>query len=321
MELRGTTKLRSLHADKKGVGSPPLDPTLNCEGISRSLRPTSAARAYARMKFLKERNYTRYGAIVDQLDSGRCFRLTKVVRRIGTNTAPARHAFLQFVPGNAVNANQRSRRAVRVPKPAELGERLKERDALGVPFSVATPLHLTFGWSGVKGHPEVWGFCVAFLEYSQPSVLGMQVGRIWSCIGPIIALMAAAIDRLRYITSFREEIIATVACRKIKKPRICMFHEITAGMASTFNAVGAEQAARLRSRRLLDSHREKRRSTVNPQMAMASRWSRTRDGSSWGDVWPLGSRLRRRQECLRPLRTPLCASSAAGSPDTAVATL
>lgn len=54
---------------------------------------------------------------------------------------------------------------------------------------------------------------------------------------------------------------------------------------------------------------------------MTGRWNRTPEGSYWGDVWPVGNRLRQRQEYLRLLWTPLCVSSAVGSPDTAGATV
>lgn len=323
MELRGTTMLRSLPADKQNEGLPTLDPALTCEGISGSLRPTSSARVFARMSILAEQNYTRlrYTIIVGQLAPGKRFKLAKMVQRIGTNITPVRHALWQFAPANAAHANRRSRMVVRVPKPTEFGELLKGRLALDLPFSIATPLHLMSDFSGFKRLPEVWAFRLAILELGQPSLLGMHVGRIWSCFGPITTLRAAAIDRLRCITSFREAIIGTVACHKIKQPRNCMFQEISAGMASAFNTVADEQSRAPHRRRLLISYPENLRNTVNPETAMASRWNRTRDGSNLGDVWLLGNISRRREEYFRLMRTPLCASSAVASPDTAVATV
>lgn len=137
MELRGTTKLRSLYADKQDEGA------FNCEGISGSLRPTSSARVYARRNIPTEPNYTRlrYAVIVEQLASGKRFKLAKLARRIGANITPAPDALSQLVQANAANANRRSGTVVRVPKPADFGELLKGRVALGLRFSITTPLH------------------------------------------------------------------------------------------------------------------------------------------------------------------------------------
>lgn len=323
MKLLGTTKLRSLHAGRQGEDSPIFDPAFNCEGISGSLRPTSSVHAYARMNILPERNCTRlrYAVVVDQLASGKLFKLAKVAQRNGTNIAPARHAFSQLVPANAVNANRRSGRALQVPRPAAFAERLKGRVARGLPFSIAPALHLMFDCCGLKGLLEVRAFRVAILELGQVSLWGMHVGRTWSCIGPIVALMAVAINKLRHIMCFLEEIIATVGCRSLKQACNCMFHRLSAGMTSAFSAVAYEQTTPPHSRRLLGSHPEKLRNTVNPDTANASRGSRTRDGFNWSDVWPLGDRFRQRQEYVRLMCTTLYASDAVGSSHTAVTTV
>lgn len=59
---------------------------------------------------------------------------------------------------------------------------------------------------------------------------------------------------------------------------------------------------------------------IGPIVALMP-WNRTPGASNWDDVWPLGNRLRQRQEYLRVLRAPVCVSSAVGSPDAAVATV
>jgi hypothetical protein len=165
----------------------------------------------------------------------------------------------------------------------------------------------------------MWAFRAAVLELGQPIPLAMHVGRIWDCIGPIVALMTAAIGRLRCVASYPERMIGTTRCRSLKRARCCRLHEIFAGIASPSNTVADEHARPPQPRRLLSSHSEKRRSTA--ETAMPNCWNRTPDASNWREIWPLSNRLRQRQEYLRLLRTPLCVSSAVGSPDTAIATV
>lgn len=135
MELRDMTKLRSLPADKQDVGSPTLDPAFSCDGISELLRPT--ARAYPGTKILAEFTYTkpRTALIVGQRAPAKRWELATMARRTSITRAPCAFA---VVPANATNASRRSIMIVRVPKPAELGERPKRRLALDIPFTIAT---------------------------------------------------------------------------------------------------------------------------------------------------------------------------------------
>jgi len=146
----------------------------------------------------------------------------------------------------------------------------------------------------------------------------MHVGRILLCVEPGIALMVATIIQLRWITSLIDGIITTTRCRNLKQACNCMFHEISLRMAPAFNT--DEQFTSSHPRRLLSSHREELRKTANPEIAMASRWNRTGDGSSSDDVWRLGSRKRQRQRYFLLRRAPLCVSGAVRSRHTAVAT-
>lgn len=323
MELPDTTKLRSPSADSHDGGSPTLNPWFSCKGIFGPLRPTSSTRTHASTNILAKFTYTqlRHVPIVGQRAPGKRSKLATLARRIGTNITPPRHALSQLVPANAANANRRSVLVVRLPRPAELGERPKGRLALVLPFSVATTLHLMSDCRGFKGLPEVRAFRAAILELGPRSLRNLHVGRIWSCIGPIIALVAATIGRLHCIASFPDRMIATIGCRNLKRARNCMLHEISEGMISAFNALADEQSTPPHSHRLLDSHLEKLRNTVNSETAMASRWSRTRDGVNWDDVWPLSDRLRQRQVYVCLMRTPPYASNAAGSSHTAVTTV
>lgn len=66
-------------------------------------------------------------------------------------------------------SNRRS--AIAVRRPAEFGELLKARLALGLPFSILTPLHLMSHCRGFKGLPEGWTFRVAVLRLVKPSLL------------------------------------------------------------------------------------------------------------------------------------------------------
>lgn len=307
VELPGTTKLLAFHADQQNEGSSNLDPAFIIEGVSELLRSTSSARTYARTNALAERTYTgmRYALSVGHLALGKHFRVPKLARCLGTGTTPA---------------NGRSGVVARTPMPMEFGELLKGRLLFeGLRFSVAALLHLASGWTGFKGLRQMWAFPVAIFELGQWFLLAMHVGRIWDCIGPIVAVMTAAIDWRRRIASVPDRMIGTTRCRSIKRARCCMLHEIFAAMAFAFNALADEGSTPPRSRRLLGSHSEKLRSTT--ETAMPNRWNRTPGASDWGDVWPLSNRLRRRQEFLRLLRTPLCVSSAVGSPDTAVPTV
>lgn len=89
-------------------------------------------------------------------------------------------------------SNRRFGMAVR--RPAEFGEFLTGRVALGLPFSIVIPLHLMSHCRVFKGLREGWAFRAAILKFVQRSLLA-TVGGIWSCIGPIITVMAAAIGR------------------------------------------------------------------------------------------------------------------------------
>lgn len=231
--------------------------------------------------------------MVGQRALGKRFKLATLARSIGTNITPTRRTGWQQVRAVATDANRRS--GLWGLRPTEFGELLKGSLALEArPLSILTPLPLKFDCGGV--------------------------GRICACIGRIIALVAVAVYRLHRITSFREEILATAACRNLQQARNCMIREILARIAARFITVADRSPAPPPSRRLLAFHPEKLRSNANPKTAIASRWNRTRDGSNWGNVWPFGIRLMRQQEYLR-LRLPLCVSSAAGAPETAVATV
>lgn len=307
VELPGTTKLLAFGADKQDEDSSNLDPVFNFEGVSELLRSTSSARTYPRTNILAERAYTGMSNAlsVGHLALGKRFRVPN------TGTTPAGHARFRLVQADAAHANGRSGVVVRVPMRMEFGENLR--------FSVAAPLHLTSGWTGFEGLRQMWAFRAAILELGQWILLAMHVGRIWHRIGPIVALMTAAIGRRRRIASVPERMIGTIRCCSLKRARCCMLHEIFAAMASPFSALADDDSTPPRSRRLLGSHSEKLRSTA--ETAMPNSWNRTPDASNWGPVWPLSNRLGQWQEYLRLLRTPLCVSSAVGSPDTAVATV
>lgn len=323
INLSGTTKLLAFHADKKDEGSSNLDPAFNFEGVSELFRSTSSARTCARRNTLADRAHTRmrYALSAGHLVLGKRFRVATVARCLGTGTTPAGHARFQLVQANAAHANRQSGVVVRVPMPMEFGELLKGRLPLeGLRVSVATPLNLMSSWTGSRCLQKMWAFRADILELGQPILLAMYVGRIWDCIGPIIALMTAAVTgRLRGITSFPRRIVGTTRCRSAQTARCCMRHQIFAGVASAFNTLADEHSSATQSRRLLDSHSEKLRSTV--ETAMAGCWNRAPDSSYWGDVWPLGNRLRKPPEYLRLLWTPLWVFSGLGSPDTAVASV
>lgn len=272
--------------------------SVHSEGVSRSLSPLSSARAYAGTNVLAEFTciQLRYTPVVGQRALGKPFKLATLARSTGTTITPARHTGWQQVPAVAADANRRSGMVVWELKPTEFGGLLKGSLALEAwPLSILTALPLKFDCGGV--------------------------GRICVCIGRIIALVAVAVYRLHRITSFREEVLATAACRNLQQARNCMLREILAGIAARFITVADKPPARPHSRQLLAFHPEKLRSNVNPKTAIASRWNRTRDGSNWGNGWPFGIRLMRQQEYLRLLRLPLCVPSAAGAPVTAVGTV
>lgn len=98
--------------------------------------------------------------------------------------------------------------------------------------------NLMSGSTGFKSRSEMWPFRAAMIELAQPSLLAMHVGRIWDCIGQIIALMTATIGRLRCIATGPERMIGTTRCRSFKRARCCMLHEIFAGMGSPFECFG-----------------------------------------------------------------------------------
>lgn len=312
VELPGTTKLLAFDADKQDEDSSNLDPVSNFEGVSELLRSTSSARSYAKTNTLAEGAYTRlrYALSVGYLALGKRFRAATLARCLATCTARAVHALFQLLQADAAHANERSGGGI--------GELLKGRLPLeSLRFSVATPLRLTSGWTGFEGLRKMWAFQAAVLELGQPILLAMHVGRIWDCTGPIIALMTAAIGRLRRMASVPERMIGTIRCCSLKRARCCMLHEIFAGLACPFNALADEDSTPPRSRRLLGSRSEKLRST--PETALPNRRNRTPDASNRGDIWLLSNRWRQLQEYVRLL--PLCVSRAVGSPDTAVATV
>lgn len=311
MELRGTTKLRSLQADNQDESALPLNPAFNFRGVFKSLKPTSWARADPSKKCLAEWNYTRlrYALTIGRLAPGERFRLAKVARRTGTNITPARHARWQFATCNAAHANRRSGIVVRMLRPTEFGKVQKGRLALeGWPLSISVSLHPVSDCGGFKILPVVWVFRLDIPKLPQWDFPALHVCRICSCIGPIIPAMAAAIGRLRCITRFLEE--AIVDCRNLIQACNYMCHELATGMTSSFRTATGEQSLPLYSCRLLSSHPERVRNTVDPETAMV-RWSRARDGVNWNDVWPLVNRLRQRQEHVCLMRAPLYASSAA----------
>lgn len=253
--------------------------------------------------------------MVDQHTPGKRFKLSPLARRIGANITPACHGRWQLVAANAAHANRRLRTAVQVPKRTEFGERQKVRLAVDLPLSVATSRHLIPDCSGVN--PKVWAFRVAILRLGRRDLVGQHVGRIWSWIGPVIALMAAAMRRPRCIMSLPGPATAAAGRRNFNRARNCMLDETSAGMASAFNALADEQSTAPYYLRLVGSYPKKLRSTANPERASASCWNRTCDGSNWGDACPLGNRLSQVHEYLRLL--PICALSAVGLPNMPVA--
>ncbi|WP_027546684.1 hypothetical protein [Bradyrhizobium sp. WSM2254] len=316
MELPDTAKLLSLSADKQDEGLPTLNPAFCCEDISGPPRPTSSACAYTCANILAEFSYVqlRYTFIVGQRAQENRLTLATLARRIGTNITPARRAFSQLVPTNAANANRRLVTVVRVPKPAELGELLKWRLALYLPFAIATPLHPMSDCSGFK----VSAFRVAMLEPGQPSP-GMDVGRIWSRAKPIIAITAAAKNKLHCMMWFLEETIVTCGSRDLKQACDGIFHELAARITPAFSTLSDEYSIPPYLRRLLGSPPEKRRPTVKPETAMRSGRNRTRDSFKW-DVRQLGKSLRQRQQYVLLRGARLCFSGAVALLDTTVAT-
>lgn len=207
VELPGTAKLLAFDANKQDEDSSKLDPVFYYEGVSELLRSTSSARTCARTNTLAEGAYTRmrHALSVGHLASGKRFRVTALARCLATGIAPAAHALFQLLQADPAHANERSGGGIRVPMPMEFGELLKGRVPLeSLRFSVAKPLHLTSGWTVFKGLRKMGAFRAAVLELGQPILRAMHVGRIWDCIGPIIALMTAAIGRLRCIATPQE---------------------------------------------------------------------------------------------------------------------
>lgn len=309
------TKWRAIHAHKQDGNSSTRDPAFGCEGISRLLRSTSWTRAYASTNI--HTGFTcsrlRYTLSVGQPALAKHCIVSTFTRRIRAAITPAPYT---LSPEDATHGM-----LVRGQKPPELGEFLKRLLALSVQFSIATPLHFMLDSSGFKGLAKVWAFRVAILELGQRSLLGPHVGRIWSCIGPIIALIAPAIDRLRCTASLQERTIGATGCRHLKRVRNCMLHEISAGMASTFNTLADELSTPPYPRRFLGSHSEKLRHSANLESAKGSSRNRRSDSSSWDDVWQLDNRLQQPQQYSLSRRAPLCLSGAVASSDTAVATV
>lgn len=249
VELPGTIKLLAFDADKQGEGSSNLDPAFNCKGVSELLMSTSSARTCASSSTLSERAYarTRYALSVGYLVPGKRFGVATLARCLRLGIAPASHAHLQLVPAEAALASWRSGVVVLVLMSVELDKLLKGRPPLErLRFSIASPLLLMPARIGFKSLPEMWTFRAAILELGQPVLLAMHVDRIWGCIRPIITLMTAAISRPFYIASFPERIIGTTRYRSLKRAHYCMFHEIFAGMASSFDSL-AENTRRHRS--------------------------------------------------------------------------
>lgn len=216
VELPGTINLLAFGADKQGEGSSNLDPAFNCEGVSELLSSTSSARTCASSSTLSERAYARprYALSVGHLVLGKRFGVATLARCLGLGIAPASHAHLQLVPAEAALASWRSGVVVPLLMPVELDKLLKGLLPLErLRFSIASPLLLMPAWIGFKSLPEMWTFRAAILELGQPVLLAMHVDRIWGCIGPIIALMTAAMSRPLYIVSFPERIIGAPRCR------------------------------------------------------------------------------------------------------------
>lgn len=205
VELPGTTKLLAFDVNKQDEDPSNLDPVFDYGGISELLRSRSSARTCARTNALAEGAYTRmrYALSVGHLALGKRFRVAKLARCLAASTAPAAHALFQLA--DAAHANGRFGGGIRVPMPMEFDELLKRRLPLeSLRFSVARPLHLTSGWTGFKDLRKMRAFRAAVLELGQPILLAMHVGRIWDCIGPIIAFMTAAIGRLHCIATPQE---------------------------------------------------------------------------------------------------------------------
>lgn len=268
VELPGTTKWGSFHADKQDKSSSNLEPSFNFEEVSESLRPTSLARPFPKANALAEPTYTRlkYALRLGQLAFGKRLRLATLARSVGTGIMPAGHALFQLLPADAAHANRRPGVVLRLPMPVEPAEPLKGRLPLeGFGLSIGTPLHLTSGQSGFKGLPEMWALRVALLERGQPCPLAVHVGRIWSCSAQINALMIVAIGKLRCIASFSERIAGTTRCRNLKRACNCIRHEISAGMVSGFNTLADKQSLPPYSQRMPGSPLEKLRNTANPE--------------------------------------------------------
>lgn len=312
MKPLGTIKLRSLPADKQDEASPTLGRVFSCESISEPSRPTSWERAYASTK-------ERYAAIVSQRALAKRVAIVTLARSFGPIFTRARHTLSRLVPTNAVNANRRS--AMVVLRPAELGVRLEEGLTLDLLFSVATAFHLMSGCSGFKGPPEVWAFRFAIHELGQRNLLGLHVGRIWSCIGPRVALTTAAVGRLSCIANLLKKIVRNTRCRNLKRPSNRILHQISTGIAFAFNTLADQQSTPPHSRRLLESRPEQLRNTAKPEPVMGSSRNRRCEDSSSGDVWQFGNGWRQPQQYFLPRRTSLCFGIAVASPDTAVATV
>lgn len=323
VELPGTIKWGSFHADKQDKSSSNLDPSFNFEDVSKSSRPTSSARTFPKTNTLAEPTYTRlrYALRLGHLAFGRHFSLATLARSVGAGIMPAGHALFQLLPADAAHANWRSGVVLRLPMPVEPGEPLNGRLPLeGFGFSVGTPLHLMSGQSGFKGLPEMWALRVALFERGRPCRLAVHVGRIWSCIGQINAFLIVAVGKLRCIASVLERIVGTTRCRNLKRACSCILHEISAGMVSSFNTLADEQSSLPHSRRMPGCPLEKLRNTANPESSTASRRKRTRDCSN-GDKAFLLQQFAATTNCFRLKRAPVSASSIVGWPDTAVATV
>lgn len=308
------TKLLAFHGDKQNEKSSPLGQTFDFEGISH-VEIAVLGRAYATMSTRPKFTCTQlgYALIVSQPAPGKRFKLATLARRICANITPARYALWQCVAANAAHASRRSGLVLQVPKQAEFDKRLKGRLALDLPFSLAIPHHLIPDCSGTKGLPEVWAFRAATLELGQRGLLGQHIptdpvlhrAHNWAC--------GCCHTQIALHRELSRSTIATTGRRNVKRARNRMLHETSAGMPSAFSSLADEQSTPPSWRRLLGSYPENLRTAA----ARASRSNRTRDC----DVCLLGNRLRQPQEYLRLLRTPLCVSSAVGSPDTAVATV
>lgn len=212
--------------------------------------------------------------MVGQRAPGKHVKLARLARCIGTNIARAPSSL----------SARRSRCGGRNPairNGRKGGEANRIRRS---PEGRPRALHLKSDFGGVKILPEVWAFRAAILELIRPDFLALCVGRICACIGQIIALIVLLYAGRTASRAFEKKCWRLLRAATYNNPAPAC-SERSSQRSLPVSLLSPTNRPPHRSRRLLRFHRGRLRSTVNPQMAMASQWNehaRDPSGATFG---------------------------------------